>query len=266
MRNIDDRNRLLLCILNICKDVLGRLPKVVGIDVVEMALWAKENTPTITKQRDLRDWPVAVTVTESDLKVTVERELVSQAEEEDMEALLGTYIMGIGEAEAFSERLKRELQALEAANVHAILESEPLIDEVLQGLEAATNCVEDMDEWLNIFNVKLRHMREDIESIETRNNKLEMQSVNNKSLIEELDKLLESLRIPSEYAACLTGGSFDEARMLQNIEACEWLNSALRGLEVPNLDPSYANMRAVCACLVLVLFLKLHKQIVNILP
>jgi len=35
------RNRLLLSTLNICKDVLGRLPKVVGIDVVEMALWAK---------------------------------------------------------------------------------------------------------------------------------------------------------------------------------------------------------------------------------
>ncbi|XP_030512769.1 exocyst complex component SEC3A [Rhodamnia argentea] len=245
MRNIDDRNRLLLCILNICKDVLGRLPKVVGMDVVEMALWAKENTPTVTTQRNLEDGPVVTAVTESDLKVTVEKELVSQAEEEDMEALLGTYVMGIGEAEAFSERLKRELLALEAANVHAILESEPLVDEVLQGLEAATYCVEDMDEWLGIFNVKLRHMREDIESIETRNNKLGMQSVNNKSLIEELDKLLERLRVPSEYAACLTGGSFDEGHMLQNVEACEWLASALRGLEVPNLDPSYANMRAV---------------------
>lgn len=245
MRNIDDRNRLLLCILNICKDVLGRLPKVVGIDVVEMALWAKENTPSVTTQRNLKDGPAASTVTESDLKVTVEKELVSQAEEEDMEALLGTYVMGIGEAEAFSERLKRELLALEAANVHAILESEPLIDEVLYGLEAATNCVDDMDEWLGIFNVKLRHMREDIESIETRNNNLEMQSVNNKALIEELDKLLERLRVPSEYAKCLTGGSFDEARMLQNIEACEWLTGALRGLEVPNLDPSYANIRAV---------------------
>ncbi|KAF5739414.1 Exocyst complex component sec3A isoform 1 [Tripterygium wilfordii] len=245
MRNIDDRNRLLLQILNICKDVLGRLPKVVGIDVVEMALWAKENAPTVTTQRNLQDGPVAATVTESDLKVTVERELVSQAEEEDMEALLDTYVMGIGEAEAFSERLKRELLALEAANVHAILESEPLIEEVLQGLEAATNCVDDMDEWLSIFNVKLRHMREDIESIETRNNKLEMQSVNNKALIEELDKLLERLRVPSEYAASLTGGSFDEARMLQNIEACEWLTGALRGLEVPNLDPAFANIRAV---------------------
>ncbi|CAA0821952.1 Exocyst complex component SEC3A, partial [Striga hermonthica] len=41
MRNVDDRNRLLLCVLNTCKDMLGRLPKVVGIDVVEMALWAK---------------------------------------------------------------------------------------------------------------------------------------------------------------------------------------------------------------------------------
>lgn len=35
------RNRLLLCILNTCKEILGRLPKVVGIDIVELALWAK---------------------------------------------------------------------------------------------------------------------------------------------------------------------------------------------------------------------------------
>lgn len=34
--------------------------------------------------------------------------------------------------------------------------------------------------------------------IETRNNMLEMQSVNNELLIEELDKLLERLRVPSE--------------------------------------------------------------------
>ncbi|GAB4845498.1 hypothetical protein Ancab_038905, partial [Ancistrocladus abbreviatus] len=36
---------------------------------------------------------------------------------------------------------------------------------VLQGLDSALSCVEDMNEWLGIFNVKLRHMREDIESI-----------------------------------------------------------------------------------------------------
>ena len=47
---------------------------------------------TVTTQKNVQDGPVVATVTESDLKVTVERELVSQAEEEDMEALLGTYV------------------------------------------------------------------------------------------------------------------------------------------------------------------------------
>lgn len=53
---------------------------------------------------------------------------------------LCSYVMGIGEAEEFSERLKRELQALEAANVHALLESEPLMDEVLPFSELMTFC------------------------------------------------------------------------------------------------------------------------------
>ncbi|GAB4858239.1 Exocyst complex component S3A [Ancistrocladus abbreviatus] len=245
MRNTDDRNRLLLCIMNVCKDMLARLPKVVGIDVVEMALWAKENTTIATNQVNLQDGPVATMVTEKDLQVTVGKDLVSQAEEEDMEALLGTYVMGIGEAEAFSERLKRELLALEAANVHAILETEPLIEEVLRGLDSALNGVDDMDEWLGIFNVKLRHMREDIQSIETRNNKLELQSMNNKTLIEELDKLVERLCVPAEYATCLMRGSFDEANMCDNLDACEWLSSAIEGLEGSNLDSTYANLRAV---------------------
>lgn len=55
----------------------------------------QENKPVVTNQRVIQDGqgPVAATVTESDLKVTVEKELVSQAEEEDMEALLGTCVL-----------------------------------------------------------------------------------------------------------------------------------------------------------------------------
>jgi len=104
-------------------------------------------------------------VLESESNVTVEKDLVSQAEEEDIEALLSNYVMAIGEAEAFSERMKRELVALESANVYALIETESVVEEVLQGLEIASVCVEDMDEWLGIFNIKLRHMREDIQSV-----------------------------------------------------------------------------------------------------
>lgn len=51
----------------------------------------QQNSPAITKQRvDVHNGPAETTAAEGDMKVTVERELVSQAEEEDMEALLGT--------------------------------------------------------------------------------------------------------------------------------------------------------------------------------
>jgi exocyst complex component 1 len=38
--------------------------------------------------------------------------------------------MGIGETEAFSERMKEELLALEATNLYSLLEIEPFVDEV----------------------------------------------------------------------------------------------------------------------------------------
>ena len=36
-----NRNRFLTCILKLCKENLGRWPKIIGMDVVEMALWAQ---------------------------------------------------------------------------------------------------------------------------------------------------------------------------------------------------------------------------------
>jgi hypothetical protein len=36
---------------------------------------------------------------------------------------------------------------------------------VVQELDMAMASLDDMEEWLGMFNVKLRHMREDIESV-----------------------------------------------------------------------------------------------------
>jgi len=41
------------------------------------------------------------------------------------------------------------------------------------------------------------------------------------------------------------------------MEACEWLTTAMRGLEVPNIDPTYAKMRAVWFALLFKLLSKL---------
>lgn len=53
----------------------------------------QENTPAVSTQKNQPDGtPVESAVSEAELKVNVEKELVSQAEEEDMEALLGKQV------------------------------------------------------------------------------------------------------------------------------------------------------------------------------
>ena len=47
--------------------------------------------------------------------------------------------MAIGEAEAFSERMKRELVALESANVYALMETESVVEEVSENFRYSVN-------------------------------------------------------------------------------------------------------------------------------
>lgn len=50
----------------------------------------QENTTTKVTQVGTKDGPIESVVLEADSQVAVEKDLVSQAEEEDIEALLGT--------------------------------------------------------------------------------------------------------------------------------------------------------------------------------
>lgn len=51
-----------------------------------------------------------------------------------------SYVMAIGEAEAFSERMKRELVALESANVYALMETESVVQEVCEHFSLFCKC------------------------------------------------------------------------------------------------------------------------------
>ncbi|GBG88674.1 hypothetical protein CBR_g48206 [Chara braunii] len=250
-RSIEDRNGLFVTLRQLSKDHLGRVPSLVGFDLVELALWAQSNAKplpiagTLETARKLGEAGESVRLAENAVQVVGQHDLVSAQEEKDMEALLGTYVMGIDEAEAFSERLKRELSALEAANLHAILDNEPMVEEIIKGLENVATNVEDMDEWLHIFNIKLKHMREDIEMIERRNNMLDRQEQNTRGLLGELDKLLNKLHVPPEYASLLVESPFDEPLINTNCEAADWLVKALMQLSSFSKDPLYSQMRVV---------------------
>lgn len=79
---------------------------------------------------------------------------------------------------------------VQAANVHAILESGSAAAQVAERLDRATDLLDDFEQNLSIFDIKLRHMREDIAAIEARNNSLELQARNNSKLLAKLESAL----------------------------------------------------------------------------
>jgi len=58
---------------------------------------------------------------------------------------------------------------------------------VAERLHHATSLLDDFEQNLTIFDIKLRHMREDIAAIEARNNSLELQARNNTKLLSKLE-------------------------------------------------------------------------------
>eukprot|EP00898_Chlorokybus_atmophyticus_P005695 jgi/Chlat1/6126/Chrsp409S05667 len=174
------------------------------------------------------------------------KSLVSAAEEKDFQTLLGMYAMGIGEAEAFTERLGRELSALVAANVHTILESQPLVNDVLEGFDAAFGELQDLEEWLSVFQVKLTHMRQDIATIEAMNNKLELQARNSGMLADKLSELLQRLTVSNAMVDDLTKGSLDDERRLSSVvRSARALHTNILALEPQQVGDKLAGMRAV---------------------
>ena len=67
--------------------------------------------------------------------------------------------------------------------------------DVLEHVQGAAAQLDDLEENLSVFDLKLRHMREDIAAIEARNNRLELQTRNNSKLLTVLEGALAG-RVP----------------------------------------------------------------------
>ncbi|EFJ51143.1 hypothetical protein VOLCADRAFT_120498 [Volvox carteri f. nagariensis] len=162
------------------------------------------------------------------------RVLLSAKEERDLEELLDMFAMGVGDVAEFEERLAAEHEALEAANVHSIMVAVPAAEAVVAQIRKTQGLLEDLDEYLTVFDTKLRHMREDIAAIESSNNSLELQSRNNTRLLNTLQGLLSDLRLPPDAEAALESPPFGKDSRLVLITRAAWqLASKLR-----RLDPS----------------------------
>ena len=70
--------------------------------------------------------------------------------------------MAIGEAEAFSERMKRELVALESANVYALMETESVVEEVSENFRYSVNA---FSFWMSIRELPFLYVALNVNSL-----------------------------------------------------------------------------------------------------
>lgn len=104
-------------------------------------------------------------------------------------------IESVLQVEAIRERLEAEFAALEAANVHSILDSAASVPRVVQKIDVAFAKLDDLSLTLDVFDGKLSAMRDDIATIESRNNSLETQTRSLERLQRALKDLLALLSV-----------------------------------------------------------------------
>ena len=196
----DAKKEFLWCCLHICS--LQRRMPASNVDFIDLSLWSQANGleesysrahPIFRQQRaeeglrgDAQTGPGGA------------MNLMSTAEEEDVLELLEQSNMSIADVRKFETQLSSKLRALEESNIHSILQSVELAEDVCFRLDTAGNAVDELTSWISEINRGLVDIQDGIKEIESQNNKLDTHHTHHEELETTLREVLEQLSMPDE--------------------------------------------------------------------
>ncbi|KAJ3364894.1 Exocyst complex component 1 [Kappamyces sp. JEL0680] len=149
-----------------------------------------------------------------------------------------------GDAAALEASLISELQALEAANVHDIIQSENQANAVVEHIERSLSELSQISNWLTHYTEVLEKMGNDVHQIEAQNKGMQVTTSNQKLLLQELDSFIASLRVPAFVLEVLANEGLDTADGVMECErAVERVMSVIRYKNDDLLDMSAVKER-----------------------
>ncbi|KAM0753811.1 hypothetical protein T439DRAFT_285041 [Meredithblackwellia eburnea MCA 4105] len=131
---------------------------------------------------------------------------------------LGKFGGAKSQADEIERRLVGELKALEAASIHAIIESDDRVNFVIKHLDDALAELDKMDLLIGMYKSQLNLMNDDIAHIEGQNRGLQVQTSNQRMLLAELDNLMETIHIPEADLTTLSQGSLENPQGIEQLE------------------------------------------------
>lgn len=115
-------------------------------------------------------------------------------------------------------QLATELKALELAEIHAIIENDERVGTIVTYLDESLAELEKMEALLSLYRTQLNMVDEDVVHIESQNRGLQVQISNQRALLEEIENIMQTIRIPDSALDALTQEPLDSQRGIDELE------------------------------------------------
>uniref|UniRef100_A0A8D0HS69 Exocyst complex component 1 n=1 Tax=Sphenodon punctatus TaxID=8508 RepID=A0A8D0HS69_SPHPU len=163
-------------------------------------------------------------------------------EEQDIEIMMEGCECAISNAEAFAEKLSRELQVLDGANIQSIMASEKQVNILMKLLDEALKEVDQIELKLSSYEEMLQSVKEQMDQISESNHLIHLSNTNNVKLLSEIEFLVNHMDLAKGHIKALQEGDLSSSR---GIEACTNAADALLQCMNVALRPGHDMLHAV---------------------
>ncbi|XP_039606814.1 exocyst complex component 1 isoform X2 [Polypterus senegalus] len=167
---------------------------------------------------------------------------LSTREEQDIEIMMDACEYAISNAEAFAEKLSRELQVLDGANIQSIMASEKQVNILMQLLDEALNDVDEIELKLSSYEEMLQSVKDQMDQISQSNHMIQLSNTNNVKLLDEIEFIVNHLDLSKGHIKALQEGDLCSSK---GIEACTNAAEALLQCMNVALRPGQDKLAAV---------------------
>ena len=148
------------------------------------------------------------------------------------DVLLDAVSDGASSLEDACRIIQCELQAMDDANIHELLESdETCLTRIGDGVFATLGYLDDVDETITMFDLKLRHMRDTLSTIDDSSRYLEHHSRNTGLLLESMTSLLVDCTLSPDVEHVLIHNDISMRHMDRIRAMCTKLHGKIAALQ-----------------------------------
>ncbi|XP_033614733.1 exocyst complex component 1 isoform X8 [Fukomys damarensis] len=230
-----EKNSFISCIWKLNQRYLRK-----KIDFVNVSSQLLEELPKVTEESVPSGENQSVTG--GDEEAVDEYQELNAREEQDIEIMMEGCEYAISNAEAFAEKLSRELQVLDGANIQSIMASEKQVNILMKLLDEALKEVDQIELKLSSYEEMLQSVKEQMDQISESNHLIHLSNTNNVKLLSEIEFLVNHMDLAKGHIKALQEGDLASSR---GIEACTNAADALLQCMNVALRPGHDMLLAV---------------------